>query len=373
MCVYKQGKMDQKYTVECPDGCRKGTEIWGCNPFMDESSICKAAIGMGQISDAAGGLVSFQLVEPEDHWDACSLKGGVTTSKWTWYEWKKALRPSKIKSKCTEEWQRAYPGAPCEQVIKKYRQNCKMTHGIEHCYGARAFKFLEPSTAPVMEPASGVFFGTMSVSITATTGQSTVCTTDGTVPNAADPALGTTVSGSLELSNDGTYLVKCQAISDSTGGSAVVERTYRILTVSPTPSFSPDGGTGVIGNLAVAITADLDGAVIRYTLDGTQATATSPVYTAPIEIATNGAVIHAISTHPKLDDSSVSTSAPYLVTAVPPVFFPDGGVGVGRLLVKVETRAGDRAYCSSDGSIPTSSSTRCDDVGFEITQVCVGV
>ena len=248
-----------------------------------------------------------------------------------------------------------------------------MTHGIEHCYGARAFMFLEPSTAPVMEPASGVFFGTMSVSITATTGQSTVCTTDGTVPNVANPALGTTVSGSLELSNDGTYLVKCQAISDSTGGSAVVERTYRILTVSQAPSFSPDGGTGVIRNLSVAITAELDGAMIRYTLHATQATATSPVYTAPIEIATNGAVIRAISTNPKLDDSSVSTLAPYLVTAVSPVFFPDGGVGVGRLLVKVETRAGDRAYCSSDGSIPTSSSTRCDDVVFEITQVCAGV
>ena len=54
--------MDPKYTVECPDGCRKGTEIWGCNPFIDESSKCKAAIGMGQISDAAGRLVSFQLV-----------------------------------------------------------------------------------------------------------------------------------------------------------------------------------------------------------------------------------------------------------------------------------------------------------------------
>jgi len=48
-----QGKIGQKFTVECPDRCIKGrAPVWGCNPFMDESSICKAALGLGRISNA---------------------------------------------------------------------------------------------------------------------------------------------------------------------------------------------------------------------------------------------------------------------------------------------------------------------------------
>ena len=129
------GDIGQKFTVECPDSCRKArASIWGCNPFMDESSICKAALGMNRITND-GGLVSFQIVPPEDHWDSCKLQQGINTDKWKWYEWKKADRPNKIARKCSKDWVASSPGVPCPEVVKKYRQNCKVTHGIEHCFG----------------------------------------------------------------------------------------------------------------------------------------------------------------------------------------------------------------------------------------------
>ncbi|KAJ1477571.1 hypothetical protein T484DRAFT_1820844, partial [Baffinella frigidus] len=58
------------FTVECPPGCvRRGGEVFGAgtrsNPFMDLSSICKAAL----VSGLAGGnsspsLVTFEVVAP---------------------------------------------------------------------------------------------------------------------------------------------------------------------------------------------------------------------------------------------------------------------------------------------------------------------
>jgi len=207
------GDIGQKFTVECPDSCRKArASIWGCNPFMDESSICKAALGMNRITND-GGLVSFQIVPPEDHWDSCKLQQGINTDKWKWYEWKKADRPNKIARKCSKDWVASSPGVPCPEVVKKYRQNCKVTHGIEHCFGARAFKFLEPAQSPAMSPDSGTFFGKLTVTVTATADQTVACTIDGTVPNAADPAPGTAVDSTLELSHDGSYVVKVEFLS----------------------------------------------------------------------------------------------------------------------------------------------------------------
>ena len=314
-----QGAIGQKYTVECPDNCKKGSGVWGCNPFMDESSVCQAAVGMGRIPNKVGGIVSFQIVEPEKEWKSCRLQEGINTDKWTWYEWKKADRPEQIARRCTADWVADHPpNDPCPEVKQKYRQNCKVNNGVEHCFGARAISFLEAAPAPTMSPNSGVFFGEVSISVRPAAGYTAACTTDGTLPNAADPEPGSEVDGSMKLTNDGNYVVKCQAISETTGGSAIVEQKYRLLTVSPTPTFSPNGGLGVVGNITVEIATDIEGTVIHFTTDGTQASESSPVYSVPIEIKKNGAVLHAMSVHAQLDNSGVVASEPFVVTAVPP-------------------------------------------------------
>ena len=76
-----KGEIGQRYTVECPPGCGLTqpflAPIWGCNPFLDESSICKAAVGMGKIQAREGGAVSFQLVKPEKEYKSCDLQHGI--------------------------------------------------------------------------------------------------------------------------------------------------------------------------------------------------------------------------------------------------------------------------------------------------------
>ena len=114
-----QGKIGAKYTVECPDGCQKSQgAVYGCNPFMDESSICKAAMAAGVFNNKnlmtgylekgmqgnmIGSEVSFLLVAPEDHYDSCNLKGNVVSTKWLWQEWKKAKTPERIARDCSKE------------------------------------------------------------------------------------------------------------------------------------------------------------------------------------------------------------------------------------------------------------------------------
>jgi hypothetical protein len=58
-----QGALGQKFTVECPDNCIKmqTASVWGCNPFMDESSICKAALGLGLITNEVPSKFAHSL------------------------------------------------------------------------------------------------------------------------------------------------------------------------------------------------------------------------------------------------------------------------------------------------------------------------
>lgn len=88
----------------------------------------------------------------------------------------------------------------------------------------------------------------------------------------------------------GTYSVTATATT-AAGTSAV--STPVVLTVTPTvtvaaPTISPGGGTYT--NSATVTMAGSTGATIFYTTDGSSPTPTSPVYSAPITIATNATV-----------------------------------------------------------------------------------
>ncbi|MGB1601339.1 MAG: LCCL domain-containing protein [Promethearchaeia archaeon] len=63
---------DCRYTVQCPAECGKfDTTVWGCERFLDSSSICKAAIMSGKIGFESGGYVSFELVDPHPSYQVC--------------------------------------------------------------------------------------------------------------------------------------------------------------------------------------------------------------------------------------------------------------------------------------------------------------
>ena len=87
-CAQEPCNAGTVFTVECPPGCaRRGGEILGGgtrkNPFMDLSSICKAAIVSGLAGHGdAPSLVSFEVVEPASSY-AGVTHSGITTLDYT--------------------------------------------------------------------------------------------------------------------------------------------------------------------------------------------------------------------------------------------------------------------------------------------------
>jgi len=173
------GEVGKRYTVECPTYCIQAeTNVYGCNngPYMDTSSICKAAIAAGVAGNKEISTFTFRITEPVQEYEACQAKGkkylgaipladaaasnnGVTVStfSWKWEQWGWATRPDNVKKICTSGWAAQNPGKLCDGVKEKYRQNCKMRDGIYNCFGARSFSFLVASSSPVMEPSAGVY------------------------------------------------------------------------------------------------------------------------------------------------------------------------------------------------------------------------
>lgn len=173
------GVVGQRYTVECPTYCVLAEPgVYGCGkgPYMDASSICKAAIGAGVAGNKEISTFTFQIEEPLPTYDSCEVYGKkyisaippgdsaernnkirITGYNWHWYHWGKAEVPRKIAKYCGAGWTAQHPGELCEGVKEKYRQDCKMRDGIYNCWGARSFKFLDASDEPEMTPTSGVY------------------------------------------------------------------------------------------------------------------------------------------------------------------------------------------------------------------------
>ncbi len=94
----------------------------------------------------------------------------------------------------------------------------------------------------------------------------------------------------------------------------VTSATGREVVAAPT--FNPAAGA-VMAGTQVTIATATEGATIYYTLDGSQPTAASAVYTEPIEI-TAATTVKAIAVKDGMDDSAVAT-ADYTIKSVGPI------------------------------------------------------
>lgn len=234
---------------------------------------------------------------------------------------------------------------------------------MPHCFGRRAFKFLQPEKAPTVVPDSGLYVGRLTVSAIAPASATVRCTIDGSQPNANSVQPPFMLGG-------GEWLVRCLASSSFKGDSEVVEARYDIDTQAPAPEIDPSNGTGV-ESLEVVLSSTLMDVVIRYTLDGSKPTSENgEVYTDPIRVVTTGSVIKAVARARGLDDSEVVTSQPYSIRAAEPVLSVNEGQAIGAQRVHVSVaRASEHALCTLDGSDPREAgaeSTRCDGEDVEV-------
>ncbi|GAA4319671.1 chitobiase/beta-hexosaminidase C-terminal domain-containing protein [Compostibacter hankyongensis] len=142
---------------------------------------------------------------------------------------------------------------------------------------------LEPQTAgkPQISPPGGLYEDSVVVKIsTATPNAEIRYTTDGSAPTTN----ALLYKDSIILNEYKTTQIRAKTFADGMFASEEVSSAYNVvLPIVEAPEFTPPGGV-YDSSLKVTITSGEQGAVIHYTLDGTDPNEGSPVYTAPVVI-----------------------------------------------------------------------------------------
>jgi hypothetical protein len=135
-----------------------------------------------------------------------------------------------------------------------------------------------------------------------------------------------------------------------------INRTLEV----PAPVFSVDGGT-YPADISVEISCELEGAVIRYTLDGSEPTAESEVYAAPIVLAGDGTEItlRAAAMKEEMRNSPVTTAKYEIEYAeiASPEFSLAGGTYNEDLEIRLTCATeGVSIYYTTNGTLPDTQS-----------------
>lgn len=128
--------------------------------------------------------------------------------------------------------------------------------------------------------------------------------------------------------------------------------------VAATPTFSPVAGSYATAQ-SVTISCATGGATIYYTLDGTDPSFSSPVYTSPITVNVTE-TIKAIADVSPYKTSAVGSAAYTITTAAAatPTFSPAAGTYATAQTVSIScSTPSSTIYYTTDGSTPTTAST----------------
>ena len=183
-------------------------------------------------------------------------------------------------------------------------------------------------------------------------------TTDGTTPTTGSRVY----TGQFQVQpNSGPITVQAIAVEAGYSTSPVTSLSVAFPLAS-SPTFSPNGGT-FTAPATVTLSTTSTGAKIMYTTDGTSPTAThGSVYTAPITVSTTESITAIAvtgSTYYTPSGSSIASFTINLPTAAVPTFSVGTGTYNGPQMVTLSsTTSGAVIYYTSDGSTPTTSSTK---------------
>jgi len=161
------------------------------------------------------------------------------------------------------------------------------------------------AATPTFSPAAGSYAEPQNVTIsTETDGASIYYTTDGSDPTASS----TLYTAPITVST--TTTIKAIAIKDGMNYSDIATATYTFQVVEPgqveAPTFSPIAGL-YTASQDVTISTKTEGASIYYTINGSDPTASSTLYTAPITVST-ATTIKAIAIKDGMNNSDVAAA-----------------------------------------------------------------
>ena len=182
--------------------------------------------------------------------------------------------------------------------------------------------FVIKASPPQLTSDSDVFTEDAKISIsTATPGTKIHFTLDGT-----DPTLDSPVATSpLSITETGHILKVMVAKPGMTPSDVITFGDGSPLVIkSVPPILSPDGGLFHKDEPIVISCPLLSNCKMYYTLDGTEPTESSPLYTGTIDIKSTNTRVKAVSVMPGKAPSDVVTSAPFILEPYKPQFRLDG-------------------------------------------------
>ncbi|MEZ4663247.1 MAG: chitobiase/beta-hexosaminidase C-terminal domain-containing protein [Caldilineaceae bacterium] len=212
-------------------------------------------------------------------------------------------------------------------------------------------------STPVISPAAGTYNQPHQVIISTNTPGATIrYRTDGRAPSFFYP--GTEYTGPITL-DPGTYEITARGYKDGYYKSDVAESgeiVVNALTL-PTPTIYPNGGN-FNGSVTVYIGSTVLGAQIRYTIDGSTPTESSPQFAEPLYLGTTATVKARVFLDGYTPSDVVEKIFSVTQQANTPTIDPNGGEHTGSVQVTLNTTTtGATIRYTTNGAEPTSYST----------------
>ena len=209
--------------------------------------------------------------------------------------------------------------------------------------------------APTFNPAAGTFDGTQNIILECEEPAAIIkYTLDGTTPSRTN---GATYNTPVPISVTTVNPLQAMAYRDGFADSPVAATSY-IIKVLP-PVLEPPPGQ-YSSNTTVIMTTATAGAIIKYTIDGSDPVTSGSVYTAPVTITLGTTPVKAVAIDPlaAMADSTVISCTYYVdyLQVAPPVFTPPIGIYTASFTVAMSTpTAGAAIKYTIDGSNPSAT------------------
>ena len=208
---------------------------------------------------------------------------------------------------------------------------------------------------PTITLAGGTYYNDQSTTISTTTAGATIrYTLDGTTPTESSAVY----SSAIAITSSKT--LKAKVFKSGYTASSMVSAAYTLKCAQP--SLSAETNTS-IGSQDITITCGTTDAVIRYTLDGSDPTESSTIYTSAITFSTTKTLkARAFKSGYTKSDQKSGT---YTIKCAVPTASPAAGTYSGPQDIELSTTYGDKIYytLTEDGSepgTPSASSTEYD-------------
>jgi len=233
------------------------------------------------------------------------------------------------------------------RAIPRLLSFCILGSFLSLVYSVAPVKAQTDAATPAFFPAAGVFASGQSVTIGDTTPGAVIhCTLDWSTPTAKSPVC----SGTIAISKNTT--VKAIAVAAGDNPSPVATGVYTIRSAEPT--YSPAPGLYPAAQ-PVTLADTTPGAKIYYTLDNSQPSGSSTLYTGPITISKD-TIVRAVAYAPGYGAAMGTAEIYQIRTAVPTVDPPPGAYPNPEYLFLSDTTPGAVIYYTLDNTEPTTSS-----------------